>query len=475
MTDRQPEAPAFCWATELAMTQQPVTLSVTEAREVSAGMQRLHAENTTLQQGYAAARLEIESLQARIKTMAEVRLYELAMAHLDGRMRGRSTEPALPEITEEDRAIRALVGVEQAKRQYYYKVDGCPAENSESPDCICWHDEGTGPCATDDSTLVLWRDAADALVMRAAQPASGLDPELGPMLDFANAGEIAFYDYAVAQHCRATLDILDGKDNGAGACNEPWASVRKRLLSIVELHQPSSASQGQAPAQAAPAAVARPSDRELLAEWDRVSTIAEAGERRLAVMRAVLAKWGAAPTTQPAPQQEAASVDLKTMELAESVGLIGPASRTHDLHAAIQRFHDLICANATIKAAAMAVEVISGVSAHQWDTGYPPLPDFDTVEQHIYGACRRYITQDMLEPIHSLIRETVDADRAVRATADSVLEDAARLDFIERHPEMSLRHHKGRWAFLGFTNYEYDLHQSLREAIDAAMAAQGGK
>ena len=56
----------------------------------------------------------------------------------------------------------------------------------------------------------------------------------------------------------------------------------------------------------------------------------------------------------------------------------------------------------------------------------------------------------------------------------SVLEDAARLEFIERHPEMSLRHHKGRWAFLGFTNYEYDLHQSLREAIDAAMAAQGG-
>ena len=55
------------------------------------------------------------------------------------------------------------------------------------------------------------------------------------------------------------------------------------------------------------------------------------------------------------------------------------------------------------------------------------------------------------------------------AQADSVLEDAARLDFIERHPEMSLRHRKGRWAFLGFTNYEYDLHQSLREAIDAAM------
>ena len=43
---------------------------------------------------------------------------------------------------------------------------------------------------------------------------------------------------------------------------------------------------------------------------------------------------------------------------------------------------------------------------------YPPLPDFETVEQHIYGACRRYITQDMLEPIHNLIRDVIDADRA---------------------------------------------------------------
>ena len=50
---------------------------------------------------------------------------------------------------------------------------------------------------------------------------------------------------------------------------------------------------------------------------------------------------------------------------------------------------------------------------------YPPLPDFDTVEQHIYGACRRYIAQDMLEPIHTLIRDAIDADRSARTTADS--------------------------------------------------------
>ena len=66
MTDRQAEA--FCWATELAMAQQPVTLSVTEAREVSAAMQRLHADNTTLRTGYDAARLEIESLRAALTT-----------------------------------------------------------------------------------------------------------------------------------------------------------------------------------------------------------------------------------------------------------------------------------------------------------------------------------------------------------------------------------------------------------------------
>jgi hypothetical protein len=55
---------------------------------------------------------------------------------------------------------------------------------------------------------------------------------------------------------------------------------------------------------------------------------------------------------------EPVQVDQSTMELAESVALIGPASRTHDFHAAIQRFHDLICVNATIKAAKMAADAI---------------------------------------------------------------------------------------------------------------------
>ena len=54
---------------------------------------RLQAENANLNAGYAAARLEIESLHARIKTMAEEHADELTVAHLDGRMRVAQPAP----------------------------------------------------------------------------------------------------------------------------------------------------------------------------------------------------------------------------------------------------------------------------------------------------------------------------------------------------------------------------------------------
>lgn len=45
-----------------------------------------------------------------------------------------------------------MVAVEQSSRaaekpvaQYYYKTTGCTAKDSSDPDCVCWHDEGTGP------------------------------------------------------------------------------------------------------------------------------------------------------------------------------------------------------------------------------------------------------------------------------------------------------------------------------------------
>lgn len=45
--------------------------------------------------------------------------------------------------------------------QYYYKKDGCPAKTAHDADCICWHDEGTGPFPDerpdDPDTLKEWR------------------------------------------------------------------------------------------------------------------------------------------------------------------------------------------------------------------------------------------------------------------------------------------------------------------------------
>lgn len=119
MTTQQPEALRLAELLELAPEDgiEPQT-----AEDAAAGLRRLHSENETLrverernldsirvnneiinkqrdenetlQAGYAAARLEIASLQARIKTMAEEHADELAVAHLDGRMCGHSTEPA---------------------------------------------------------------------------------------------------------------------------------------------------------------------------------------------------------------------------------------------------------------------------------------------------------------------------------------------------------------------------------------------
>ena len=45
--------------------------------------------------------------------------------------------------------------------QYYYHKNECKAEDSTSPDCICWHDEGTGVYKDEnhdwERTVVNWR------------------------------------------------------------------------------------------------------------------------------------------------------------------------------------------------------------------------------------------------------------------------------------------------------------------------------
>lgn len=46
--------------------------------------------------------------------------------------------------------------------------------------------------------------------------------------------------------------------------------------------------------------------------------------------------------------------------------------------------------------------------------------------------------------------------------------DTELLNWLEQHPEFSLRHHKKRWTCSTFTNYEYNAYKTIREAIEAA-------
>ena len=141
---------------------------------------------------------------------------------------------------------------------------------------------------------------------------------------------------------------------------------------------------------------------------------------------------------EAAPQQEAqepTTVDKKTMELAESVGLIGPASRVGDLHAAIQRFHDLICVNATIKAAVMAAEAIGKQqAAPQQEAQDATVAAFEAVRKKLCTL-----------PRYSFV---LDDDGLVRRAPDRT----------------------GNWI-------EFDEAHALFDtvSVDAALAAQGGK
>lgn len=127
MTNKQHPA-QFDWATELLDAEGHVTLSKQEAKEIGARLRSMGeklkayedldgaaSDMQLLRIGYAAARLEIESLQARIKTMAEERADELTVAHLDGRM--RAEQPAGAQ--QPDAAYAAL---SDADRDYMRKV-----------------------------------------------------------------------------------------------------------------------------------------------------------------------------------------------------------------------------------------------------------------------------------------------------------------------------------------------------------------
>lgn len=61
---------------------------------------------------------------------------------------------------------------------------------------------------------------------------------------------------------------------------------------------------------------------------------------------------------------------------------------------------------------------------------------------------------------------------ALLAERDAAQKDAERMAFIEEHPNW-LRKHKKHWQCVNpFTNYEYPVFKTAREAVDAAMQGE---
>lgn len=59
---------------------------------------------------------------------------------------GRSIPEAIERWHIRWSAMEAISPLARKKvRQYYYQVNGCKAKLSTDANCICWHDEGTGP------------------------------------------------------------------------------------------------------------------------------------------------------------------------------------------------------------------------------------------------------------------------------------------------------------------------------------------
>ena len=75
--------------------------------------------------------------------------------------------------------------------------------------------------------------AEEAEPVAQAADHTGLDPEMGFILEGANAGELAAYEFGCDGMMASLKAILDGKDHGHGANHEPWGTLRRRVLALV--------------------------------------------------------------------------------------------------------------------------------------------------------------------------------------------------------------------------------------------------
>lgn len=314
-------------------------------------LRRLHTENALLQAGYDAARLEIDHLRGATKMM----------------------EPAQPEAW--------LVYLPSIDTQHVY----------DSQDDMGYLDDLT--------------NHADAEVIP-------LYPGTAPKAEVAPAGE---YPAGAIANGRTHIDRLESHyrfDCEAGPLSNcgDWHGLKRCFEHLADC-----ASRGQAPAPAA-TGDDRPSETVKFVDESTADPV-EKARRYLKAM--------GDPRMNSAyffddgyPRRESSQDALATLAVLEQLS----AAPQTDRQPAVQQWNDLIGKETHADADGLLVwrdEVDFAIPTPQADSqparDYLPLPDFDAVEQHIYGACRRYIPQDMLEPIHNLIRDAIDADRAQAA------------------------------------------------------------
>ena len=310
---QQPEAPLLKLAAVLDSLDMGWSADV---------VRQAHAENTTLQQGYDAARLEIEArdnqlvkeaartaeeklradrmteqhrmqcqmreslereieaLQARIKAMAEERADELMVAHLDGRMRAGQHAPVMFNgLTEEETMNTASYAGLTTKLAGEYPP--LPEPYHVAYDDI---DKEDVKCFT-EGQLRAYVDADRA--MRAAQPEGAQQPGTA----YAELPQITADDRSFLHYNPNTDDVVKWVLDYARAA----ITADRAML-----------------AQAAPAAVAGQSEREAFeAYWAQCNAplpmntrLCDDGRYGDQMVQAQWEAWqarAAAPTTQAAP------------------------------------------------------------------------------------------------------------------------------------------------------------------------------
>jgi hypothetical protein len=79
----------------------------------------------------------------------------------------------------------------------------------------------------------LWVREAFNGAMKIRDRYTGNDPEMGFILEGANEGELAAYDYGCRSAEAAVAAVLEDKHR-SGSCNQPWQALRERLWVLID-------------------------------------------------------------------------------------------------------------------------------------------------------------------------------------------------------------------------------------------------